>query len=195
MVHLPKTLILASTSPRRAHLLRQVGLPFQLKTADVDEQYNGREPVTFAMEMSSKKANVVAVSMDNAIILAADTIVLLDKQILGKPKNAGQAADMLKILSGRMHEVITGYTIFDRPSDREITDYEMTRVWFRDLDPEEIDVYVVSGSPLDKAGSYGIQDDFGAVFVNRIEGCYYNVVGLPLAKVYQDLKRCIKNIQ
>ncbi len=192
MMQLPKSLILASASPRRANLLRQIGLPFQIKNAGISEQYNGREPVAFATEMAHKKATVVAKSVDNAIVLAADTIVLLDKQILGKPANENQAADMLAILSGRMHEVITGYTIYDRPTDRQITNYEITRVWFRDLDQDEIGTYIASGSPLDKAGSYGIQDDFGAVFVNRIDGCYYNVVGLPLAKVYQDLKQFIK---
>jgi len=193
MLHLPKDLILASSSPRRSQLLRQVGLPFHVMSAEVDEQYNGRQPEDFAMEISSVKAQTIAGTLDNAIVIAADTIVLLDKQILGKPKDADDAAQMLRMLSGRMHEVITGYTIYERPTDYSITDYEMTRVWFRELEEYEIKQYVASGSPLDKAGAYGIQDDFGAVFVRRIEGCYYNVVGLPLAKVYNDIKRCVAN--
>ncbi len=143
------------------------------------------------MDMAVEKARTIAVTLERAIVLAADTIVVLDGKILGKPDDSTQAKKMLQSLSNRMHEVITGYSIFDRPSDNVITNYELTRVWFRELEPEEIENYVASGSPLDKAGAYGIQDDFGAVFVSRIEGCYYNVVGLPLAKVYTDLKRSI----
>lgn len=191
MLHLPKDLVLASGSPRRLQLLRQVGLQFRALSASIDEEYNGRKPEDFAMDMAVEKARTIAVTLERAIVLAADTIVVLDGKILGKPDDSTQAKKMLQSLSNRMHEVITGYSIFDRPSDNVITNYELTRVWFRELEPEEIENYVASGSPLDKAGAYGIQDDFGAVFVSRIEGCYYNVVGLPLAKVYTDLKRSI----
>jgi septum formation protein len=191
MIHLSKVLILASASPRRAHLLRQMGLNFTVQPVNIDERHNGREPVLFATEISSEKALTVAHSRDNAIIIAADTIVVLDGKILGKPRNPEDAQSMLRSLSGRMHEVITGYTIIDRPSDYIIVGHEKTQVWFRKLDPAEIEIYVASGSPMDKAGAYGIQDDFGAVFVKKIDGCYYNVVGLPLTKVYQDLKQCI----
>jgi len=191
MLQLPKDLVLASGSPRRLHLLRQVGLQFRALSASIDEEYNGRKPEDFAMDMAVEKARTIAVTLERAIVLAADTIVVLDGKILGKPDDSTQAKKMLQSLSNRMHEVITGYSIFDRPSDNVITNYELTRVWFRELEPEEIENYVASGSPLDKAGAYGIQDDFGAVFVSRIEGCYYNVVGLPLAKVYTDLKRSI----
>ncbi len=193
MLHLPKPFILASGSPRRAQLLRQVGLSYQITVAEVDEEYNGREPIAFAKELSYKKARAVALSTDYAILLAADTIVVLENRILGKPRDAAEAATMLADLSGKRHEVITGYTIYDRPSDYAVTDYELTQVWFRDLDRDEIDAYIASGSPFDKAGGYGIQDDFGAVFIKRIEGCYYNVVGLPLAKVYNDLKTYIQH--
>jgi len=191
MLHLPKDLVLASASPRRLQLLRQVGLQFRVISASIDEEYNGRKPEVFAMDMSVEKARTIAVTLERAIVLAADTIVILDGKILGKPDDTTQAKKMLQSLSNRMHEVVTGYSIFDRPSDNVITNYERTRVWFRELEPDEIENYVASGSPLDKAGAYGIQDDFGAVFVSRIEGCYYNVVGLPLAKVYNDLKRSI----
>jgi septum formation protein len=191
MIHVSKDLILASASPRRAQLLRQVGLNFTVQPVNIDEQHNGRKPVLFVTEISSEKALTVARSFDNAIIIAADTIVVLDDKILGKPSDPEDAQNMLRSLSGRMHEVITGYTIIDRPSNYTLVDYEKTYVWFRNLDPMEIESYVASGSPMDKAGAYGIQDDFGAVFVRKIDGCYYNVVGLPLAKVYQDLKQCI----
>jgi septum formation protein len=193
MLQLPKPLILASSSPRRAQLLRQVGLSYQITITDVDEEYNGSEPIVFAKEMSYQKARNAALSTNYAILLAADTIVVLENRILGKPRDAAEAVKMLADLSGKRHEVITGYTLYDRPSNHSVTDYELTQVWFRDLDRDEIDAYVASGSPFDKAGGYGIQDDFGAVFINRIEGCYYNVVGLPLAKVYNDLKAYIQH--
>ncbi len=193
MLHLPKDLILASASPRRIQLLRQVGLEFRAISASIQEEYNGRKPVEFAVDMAVEKASSVAASLEQAIVLAADTIVVLGDKILGKPSDAKEAKEMLHSLSNRLHEVITGYCIYDRPSNNVIKNYELTKVWFRELENEEIESYVNSGSPLDKAGAYGIQDDFGAVFVSRIEGCYYNVVGLPLAKVYNDLKHCIAN--
>jgi septum formation protein len=191
MLQLPKPLILASVSPRRAQLLKQVGLQFEIQAAGVEEVYNGQKPVDFAVQISLEKAKAVAHSVENAIILAADTIVLLNDKILGKPKDRTEAVTMLTRLSGRRHEVISGYTLYDRPADKIISNHEETSVWFRDIDQEEIEAYVATGSPLDKAGAYGIQDDFGAVFVRKIDGCYYNVVGLPLAKVYSDLKELI----
>lgn len=188
MYSFPKRFILASASPRRAHLLRQIGLVFETIPAHVNEQYNGREPIVFAREMSDLKAEDVASRNTDAVVLAADTIVVLDNILLGKPENALEAKHMLRELSGRMHEVITGFTVMEQQSNKRVTEHEITRVWFRSLNEDEIDRYVASGSPLDKAGAYGIQDDFGAVFVRKIEGCYYNVVGLPLQKVYCSLR-------
>jgi septum formation protein len=191
MLALSKKMILASASPRRARLLKQVGLRFDVVPSRVNEEYNGGDPLLFAREMSLLKGEDVAAENGDAIVLAADTIVLLNDAILGKPETPELAKQMLRELSGRMHEVITGFTIIDRGANTSETDHEITRVWFRALDRDEIDRYVASGSPMDKAGSYGIQDDFGAVFVERIEGCYYNVVGLPLQKVYCHLKSLI----
>jgi len=191
MLQLQKDLILASASPRRSKLLKQIGLPFKTKSAFISENYNGKQPADYAVDMAMEKARTVGVTLNDALILAADTIVLLEGIILGKPSDADDAKKMLSQLSERMHEVITGYAILDRPSNKVFTNYELTRVWFRSLDPDEIDSYVNSGSPLDKAGAYGIQDDYGAVFVRRIDGCYYNVVGLPLGKVFSDLKQFI----
>ena len=192
MLAFSKKLILASSSPRRARLLRQVGFEFDVVPSRVNEEYNGGEPLLFAREMSLLKGEDVAAEYGDAIVLAADTIVLLNDAILGKPETPEMAKQMLRELSGRMHEVITGFTIIDRGTNTSETDHEITRVRFRELDHDEIDRYVASGSPMDKAGAYGIQDDFGAVFVERIEGCYYNVVGLPLQKVYGHLKSFIR---
>jgi septum formation protein len=192
MLAFSKKLILASSSPRRARLLRQVGFEFDIVPSLVNEEYNGGEPLLFAREMSLLKGEEVAAEYGDAIVLAADTIVLLNDAILGKPETPEMAIQMLRELSGRMHEVITGFTIIDRGTNTSETDHEITRVRFRELDHDEIDRYVASGSPMDKAGAYGIQDDFGAVFVERIEGCYYNVVGLPLQKVYRHLKSFIR---
>jgi septum formation protein len=194
MLHINKTIILASASPRRAKLLKQINIPFVTKISSVEEINNGLEPVEFARDMSALKARDIAGSIGNGLIIAADTIVVLDGVILGKPKNDADAIKMLKLLSGRVHEVITGFTILDKPSDYIQTDHESTRVRFRELSDDEIRSYVDTGSPLDKAGAYGIQDDYGAVFVDRIEGCYYNVVGLPLAKLYRSLMQAVSSI-
>src|SRR5690606_29386629 len=125
----------------------------------------------------------------NGIIISADTIVVLGNKVLGKPKNKKDAVRILKMLSGKTHVVYTGYSIYNSAIKKTITDFEKTEVTFRNLTQEEISDYVESGSPLDKAGAYGIQDDFGAVFVKKINGCYYNVVGLPLSKLYSSLLR------
>ena len=125
------------------------------------------------------------------IIITADTIVVLDNQIIGKPKNKKDAERILKKLSGRTHKVYTGFSVFNSVNGKIITEYEKTFVKFRELNKKEIVDYISTGSPMDKAGAYGIQDDFGAVFVEKINGCYYNVVGLPLTKVYKSLLKVI----
>jgi septum formation protein len=195
MIPNTKQIILASESPRRAQLLRQINIPFVVRHAAINERYNGSEPIEFACELSARKARVVAADVRDAIIIAADTIVLHEGGILGKPTDAEDAMRMLAVLSGTMHEVITGFTIHVLPGDLVATDHAVTRVWFRELNQAEIDMYVRTGAPLDKAGSYGIQDDYGAVFVDRIDGCYYNVVGLPLSKLYQSLQRIFETQQ
>jgi septum formation protein len=123
----------------------------------------------------------------NGIIITADTIVVLDGKVIGKPKSKKDAKLILTQLSGRTHIVYTGFAIYNSEKDILITDYEKTFVRFRKIRNKEFEVYINSGSPMDKAGAYGIQDDFGAVFIEKINGCYYNVVGLPLTKVYQAL--------
>jgi septum formation protein len=183
-------IILASRSPRRKHLLRQLGIQFSVMESGVDEdEYGGISPADHVTVLSRHKAEAVGSRVKDGLIIGADTIVVCNRKIMGKPKDKKDASAMLSMLSGRTHEVYTGFTILDSKSGRSISDYEVTRVTFRKLKLTEITAYVASGSPLDKAGAYGIQDDFGAVFVERIEGCFYNVVGFPLTRFYLAMRK------
>jgi septum formation protein len=156
---------------------------------DIEEVIDPSLPVEEnAMVVAANKVHDVAPRVQNGIVLGADTIVVIEDKVLGKPTDAADAVRMLRLLSGRTHTVVTGFALREEPSGREVTGVESTKVTFRDLPIKEIEEYVAGGSPLDKAGAYGIQDDYGAVFVTRIEGCYYNVVGLPLARVYAALQ-------
>lgn len=185
---MPLPLILASNSPRRKELLRQIGLDFRTDPADLDERMLPNEaPEAYAIRAAIDKAQVVAQRTDAGIIIAADTIVVLDDMVLGKPLNSQDAFRMLSLLSGRMHRVITGLALVDAATGKTLTKSEETRVWFRSLTQDEIAAYVSTGEPLDKAGAYGIQEK-GALLVEKIEGCYFNVVGLPLALLAQMLE-------
>jgi septum formation protein len=180
-----RTLVLASASPRRREILTCAGIPFAVRTAPVSEAHDGSEaPADLARRLAVEKACAVPCA-DDEIILAADTVVVLEGQILGKPVDAADAARMLGMLSGREHEVITGICL--RHAGGVIVDHESTRVRFAPLSPEEIDAYVATGEPADKAGAYAIQGR-ACRFIERIEGCYFNVVGLPVALVYRHLK-------
>ncbi len=186
---LKKKLILASRSPRRRRLLKQIGLEFEVRESGVDEFVpEGASPEEYVTLLSKRKAEAVGASERDAIVIGADTIVVLDGKFLNKPRDETDAETMLSALSGRTHCVYTGFTLLDRPSSISSSGVEMTEVTFRNLEAEEIRSYVASGSPMDKAGAYGIQDDFGAVFVRSINGCYYNVVGFPLARFYSSLR-------
>jgi septum formation protein len=188
-MRLSKPLILASQSPRRIALLRQIGLAPDVIPSNIPEEFDlTTSPAQNAMRLAYAKALDVGRKVENAIIIGADTIVVLDGEYLGKPSDRSDAIRMLERLSGKTHVVVTGVAILDRSSDRSVTNHEETRVIFRAIPREEIEAYVRQGSPMDKAGAYGIQDDYGAVFVSRIEGCYYNVVGLPLSRFYMMLK-------
>ncbi len=179
-------IILASKSPRRKKLLLQIGLKFQVKVFETDETYpSNLKPFQIAKYIAKQKLDEAKKHLQNSIIITADTIVVLHKEILGKPKNEADAVEMLKKLSGKKHYVYTGLGIVNQQNGKEIIDFVKTCVKFRELNNEEIIEYVASGSPMDKAGAYGIQDDFGAVFVERISGCFYNVMGLPLSKLVQ----------
>ncbi|MGA9363310.1 MAG: Maf family protein [Bacteroidota bacterium] len=189
-------LILASSSPRRATLLRQIGLEFEIIPSSVQENVNGyKSPIRLVTSLAREKVDDVATKISEGIIVGADTVVVLDGKQLGKPRDAAEAREMLRFLSGREHCVYTGFALLHIPSRDSMSDYEVTRVKFRELSTDEIDAYVKSGSCLDKAGAYGIQDDFGAVFVERIDGCYYNVVGFPLTKFYLAWQKFLTKVK
>lgn len=176
--------ILASGSPRRREMLRQLGLDFESvpAPADVEEPWAGGEaPDAYARRMAEAKAAAVAADRPEALILAADTIVVLDGAVLGKPTDADHARSMLARLSGRDHTVHTGVALRS-PEGGTASGVETTTVTFRPLEPSEIDAYVATGEPLDKAGAYGIQA-YGATLVERVSGCYYNVLGFPVGRI------------
>ena len=180
-------IILASNSPRRKELLRQIGAVFSSDPADVDESIlPGEAPEQYALRVAREKADVAARRAGAGVVVAADTIVVLDGAILGKPVDAADAERMLGLLSGRAHSVVTGLVVMDAATGRTLSRTADTRVWFRNLSPEEIRSYAASGEPLDKAGAYGIQEK-GALFVLKIDGCYFNVVGLPLSLLAEML--------
>jgi septum formation protein len=188
MIQLPYPLILASQSPRRRQLLTQIGLDFSVLPADIDEDAVSLAlpPQEYVKELSKQKALYIREEIGGAkaLILGADTIVVIDGRILNKPANPDEAFAMLKQLSNRMHEVFTGITLVESHTGQILSEVQRTEVYFRELQDLEIWKYIASGSPMDKAGAYGIQEDYGAVFVSKINGCYYNVVGLPLEKLY-----------
>ncbi|MCW9094229.1 MAG: Maf family protein, partial [Ignavibacteriaceae bacterium] len=155
----------------------------------IEEVLDGEHPVDCVKRLALEKMNRAKKNVRNSIIITADTIVVLDKEVIGKPKNRKDAINILSLLSGRVHTVYTGFCVFNQKTNKSIIDFEKTKVEFRTINKDEIIDYVESGSPMDKAGAYGIQDDFGAVFVKRIDGCYYNVVGLPLTKLYNALRK------
>lgn len=183
---------LASKSPRRRKLLKQLNIKFKSFSVEMDEKIHTNEkPSNSVLRLSKEKLGLAKLKVKKGIVITADTIVVLNKTVLGKPKNKKDAFRILKLLSGKTHFVYTGYSIFNFTNNKTISEYEKTEVTFRDLTDEEIKEYINGGSPMDKAGAYGIQDDFGAVFINKINGCYYNVVGLPLAKFYHALLRIL----
>lgn len=189
-MRLTKQLILASQSPRRIELLTRLGFNFQVHPSDVEEEFApDTRPEVVAVDLAGQKADQVALFHPDALVLAADTIVVLQDRILGKPSDDREAHQMLSFLSGRQHHVITGIALSAPSLNRRITVHERTYVTFDTLTNAEIEAYVATGSPLDKAGAYGIQDDLGALFVRKISGDYYNVVGLPLNLFYRSLKR------
>ncbi|MCL5020218.1 MAG: Maf family protein [Bacteroidetes bacterium] len=171
-------------------MLSMVGIKFVPVDVEVDEEAHSAEnPREYVITLSLKKAREAADKTKEGIIAAADTIVYLDGEILNKPGTPEEAKEMLGKLSGRTHQVYTGFTLLQVPEGKMVQDCGVTDVTFRKLDREEIDEYVASGAPFDKAGAYGIQDDLSALFVERIDGDFYNVVGLPLPKFYLALKR------
>ncbi|MBI4285021.1 MAG: septum formation inhibitor Maf [Chloroflexi bacterium] len=183
-----KKIVLASASPRRKALLRQIGLKFVVEPSVHEEDVGATaDPYELVTRLAEEKARQAAQNHRNAVIIAADTIGVLDGKIIGKPHSEDEARKMLAALSGKMHLVITGFTIIDTETGKSLSRTVTTKVYINKLTPEEIDAYVKSGEPLDKAGAYAIQG-LGAVIVDRIEGDYYNVVGLPLSALAEGLK-------
>ena len=183
---------LASKSPRRRKLLKQLGLKFSSFSVDLHEEIlNGEHPIQTVKRLALHKSDAAITKIKNGIVITADTIVVMNKEVIGKPKDEKDAFRILSKLSGKTHSVYTGFVIKNLDNKKYVADYEKTEVTFRKLSLQEINDYIKTGSPMDKAGAYGIQDDFGAVFVKRIDGCYYNVVGLPLANLYQSLLKIL----
>jgi len=183
-------IILASKSPRRRNLLKQLGLEFTEISAEIDESFpEGQSPDETAIYLAEKKASHVAEWLEDPknILITADTLVLIDGMILGKPQDKMHAKVMLGILSGKMHQVVTGICI--RSKDKTCSFTSWTDVYFKELSSYEIDYYLEHYKPFDKAGSYGIQEWIGYIGITRIEGSYFNVMGLPIQKLYEELSR------
>jgi len=188
-----KKVILASKSPRRQQLLQELGIPFTVYSKEVDERF----PATLkrqdaALYLAKKKSDAFGESVGpDQLIITADTIVCLGEHILNKPENYDDACRMLRMLSGNKHEVITGVCI--RTSDKQICFHEMTEVYFKKLSDEEIAYYLKMYQPYDKAGAYGVQEWIGLMGLERINGSYHNVMGLPVQALYQKLTEIISD--
>ncbi len=187
-------IILASSSPRRIEILKNLGIAFDIVPSNYEEVLVNKLPEDLVCYLAKNKALEVSSRVDvKSLILAADTMVFVDKKPLGKPHTNDAAYNMLRSLSGRKHEVITGICLLSGKLNKIHIDYEVTNVFFKELSDEEIWSYIGTGEPLDKAGAYGIQG-FGGLFVRRIEGCYFNVVGLPINKLYNGLREMGVNL-
>ena len=189
MPEIVSKIVLASTSPRRAELLQQIGIEFEFASGNVQEKPHPDEaPADYITRLARAKVMAVAEERESGLIIGADTVVVLDGQLLGKPKDEADAERMLRSLSGRWHAVMTGVALYDVATGQEVADFDKTLVRFVRLSNQEIDWYVKTGEPMDKAGAYGIQG-LGGLFVDEIAGNYYNVVGLPLPLVYRLARR------
>ena len=181
------TLILASASPRRADLLRQVGLSFTVAAPGIEEDLTvTKEPGAQVIELARAKVLATSRRFKSGFVLAADTLVVIDDTYLGKPVDENDARRMLFMLSGRKHEVYTGLTLMNASTGYLKTDFARTSVWMKLLDKDHVDLYLKTEEPFDKAGAYGIQGR-GALFIDKIAGCYFNVVGLPLSLLFELL--------
>lgn len=181
------SLILASQSPRRRELMKLLGHPFESVTSRVEEiGVPGEQPEEHVMRLSLLKARDVGITRDEGIVVGSDTIVVIDHDILEKPVSPGEAVEMLLRLQGRTHTVYTGFALFDASTGASMSGFETTAVTMRPFDRERAVRYVATKEPLDKAGAYGIQG-YGAVLIAGVEGCYFNVMGLPLARLMDAL--------
>jgi len=189
-----KTIILASASPRRRELLEGIGLKFRVEPSNYAEARKAHlRPDELARSISLEKAKIVASHHQNALVIAADTFIVFEGKILGKPDTETEARRMLETISGKSHSVITGFTIIDTENNKALSRSVETKVYMKKMTPGEIDDYVKSKEPLDKAGGYAIQG-LGSVIVEKIEGDYFNVIGLPLNALAESLKEFGVNI-
>jgi len=185
---LKEKIILASKSPRRAEILRAVGWEFETQAANIDEtRRESEDAVSYVKRLAQEKAATIAQHVSNGIVLGADTVVVIGGEILGQPRNDDDARRMLTLLSGEWHEVLTGVALV-RGESQTLVEHESTRVRFCELSREQINWYVSTGEPRDKAGAYAIQGR-GAIFIEGIEGDYFNIVGLPVRRVYEMMQR------
>ncbi|MBN8697083.1 MAG: septum formation protein Maf [Bacteroidetes bacterium] len=180
-------LILASKSPRRQFLLKELGLDFEVRTKEVDESFpDTLKAQEIPLYLCQKKADAFDEELnDNTIVITADTIVWVEGQVLNKPENYEDAVRMLQLLSGKMHEVYTGVCLKSKHKSKSF--YALTKVYFKELSRQEIDYYINNYHPYDKAGSYGAQEWIGYIAVEKIEGSYFNVMGLPVRELYEEL--------
>lgn len=180
-------LILASKSPRRQYLMKELGLDFDVHTKEVDESFpENLKAQEIPLYLCQKKADAFDEELtDNNIVITADTIVWIDNQVLNKPENFNDAVRMLKLLSGKKHEVYTGVCLKSKHKTK--TFYALTNVYFKELSQEEIEYYINNFNPYDKAGAYGAQEWIGYIAVEKIEGSYFNVMGLPVRELYEEL--------
>lgn len=189
-----KRIILASGSPRRKELLSKLNIDFEIIVTDTDETITETSPDRIVEDLALRKASAVfdTIEEDDVMVIGADTIVYYDGDILGKPQNEAEAKDMISMLSDRTHQVFTGVAVcIKRKGEKSVISFfEKTEVTFYHIDKFDIDEYIKTGSPMDKAGAYGIQDDF-AKHVKKIDGDYNNVVGLPLSRLYQEIKNIL----
>ncbi len=182
-------IILASTSPRRKELAQQMGLEFVIVPSSYEEDMTMKlSPKELVKTLAYGKAKDVAVKFKEGIVIGVDTFIVFNGKKLGKPKTKQQAIDMLKSFSGKSQKVYSGVALIDCKTGKEIKDYEVTTLKFRKLDPAEIKKYVETGEPMDKAGAYAIQG-LSSIFVEKINGCYHNIVGFPIHNIYKNLKK------
>lgn len=183
-----RPIILASASPRRQELLANLGLKFEVKVSEVDETLDENMPAAQQVEkLAERKASVVAAQSTKGLVIGADTLVVLGGKPLGKPADREEAVQMLKSLQGRSHDVFTGLAVIDAATGQSVVTHQATAVRFKPLSSEQIQRYVDTDEPMDKAGAYAVQGK-ASIFIDSIRGCYFNVVGLPIAKLADALR-------
>lgn len=184
MDYLRRKLVLASSSPRRTEILERAGWPHEVMIAGIDESVQAQEdPATYVQRLARSKAEAVAQRLETGLVLGADTTVVIENQILGQPGDEADAKRMLNLLNGKWHEVLTGVALVEVGGESRVG-YEQTRVRFAEMSESEIDWYIASGEPFGKAGAYGIQNK-AALFIEEIQGDYFNIMGLPIRLVYE----------